>query len=181
MSEIKTTGPFGLWMGMLLDQLDAQPLENATGKYLLTSVPKPHSAFDTYIVQVGLNNGLAWIKEIGKDIATSVYGIELKSEFNNMKKKLDKVYGKSELTDILLHESIWDEPKDWMRGLINKQRILMFVWDVSKGSNLKNDVISISLIANASDSDNGYISIEYEFENSERCDEEIAALEDDVL
>ena len=180
MSEV-TSGPFGLYMGMSLNQLDAQPLENVLGKYILASVPKPHSAFDSYVVQVGNSSGLSWIKAIGNDIATSVYGIELKTAFDEMKVKLDRAYGEGELTDMLLHDSIWNEPKDWMQSLINRERILMSVWDSSKGARLKNNLTSIALGANASDTDNGFIFVEYQFANSDACDEELAAEEDAVL
>lgn len=180
MSEV-TSGPFGLYMGMKLNQLDAQPLENALGKYILKSVPKPHSSFGTYVVQVGNNSGLSWIKAIGKDIATSVYGIELITAFNQMRTKLDNTYAKGELTDVLLPESIWDEPKDWMASLIRKERILMCIWDASKGARLKNNLTSIALGANANDTDSGFLFLEYEFSNNDQCDKEIAAEEDSVL
>lgn len=181
MSENKIPGPFGLSMGMSLDELDAQPLEGSEGKYLLTSVPKQHPAFDTYAVQVGINSGLSWIKAIGKDLETSVYGIELQTAFEDMKKKLDKAYGKSKLTDIILHESIWDEPRDWMNALLNKERVLMATWEGSVESTIKGDLISVGLIATASDVNTGYIAIEYQFKNEEECNAEIAALEDDAL
>jgi len=180
MSEVKS-GPFGLYMGMLLNQLDTQPIENALGKYILATVPKPHPSFGTYVVQVGNSSGLSWIKAIGNDIATSVYGYELKTTFDEMRAKLDNAYGKGEIDDILLHESMWSEPKDWMQSFISRERILMSVWDASKGAKLKNNLTCISLFANANDTDNGFISIEYEFSNSDECDDEIADEEDAVL
>ena len=64
-------GPFGLNMGMSLKEIGGKPKKIANGKYEIVDIPKPHSAFESYIVQVSPKSGLCWIKAISKDIATS--------------------------------------------------------------------------------------------------------------
>lgn len=174
-------GPFGLDMGMTLKDIGGKPEKVANGKYKLTSVPKPHSAFESYIVQVAPKGGLCWIKAIGKDIQTSAYGIELKSAFNDMKGKLEKTYGKHNITDQLMPGSIWNEPNEFMMAMIKKERYLMAIWNADNGSTLGDNIKQIVLIASPSSRDTGYISIEYSFSNEEACEAELAAQEDGAL
>ena len=180
-SVAANAGPFGLEMGQSLTQIDNDAKQAAPNVYTTSEVPKPHSAFELYALKIGKKNGLCWVKAIGKDIGTSAYGIELKSEFNDMKSKLEKAYGKHETTDVLLPGSIWDEPDDFMMAMIKKERFLMAVWDREQGSSLKDNLESIALIASPGGRDEGYLSLEYSFSNKEVCDKEIAALEDGAL
>lgn len=174
-------GPFGLGMGMSLKDIGGSPRKIAPGKYELTDVPNPHSAFKKYIVQVAPKNGLCWIKAIGKDISTSAYGIELKSAFNDMKGKLEKSYGEHATTDLLMPGSIWKEPNEFMMGMIKKERFLMAIWNSTKSSRLTNNIKQIGLDAKPNGRDNGYITVEYSFTNEESCEAELSAKEDSTL
>jgi len=180
-SQSAFAGPFGLNMGMTIQQIDATAEQAAPGVYVTSKVPKSHSAFEKYALKVGPKSGLCWIKAIGKDVSTSSYGIELKSAFEEMQAKLTKAYGKGETTDILLPGSIWNEPKDWLMAMRQKERFLMAVWDESKGSTLNDDLTKIGLIVNPIGRNKGYLAIEYSFSNAEACGKEIAAKEDDAL
>lgn len=180
-SHIAMAGPFGLSMGMSIEQIDSKAKEVAPGKFVTKNVPKPHSAFEQYAVQVGKKNGLCWIKAIGKDISTSSYGIELRSAFEEMKGKLTKAYGKGETTDLLMPGSIWKEPNEFMMAMIKKERFLMAGWSTEKGSKLKGNIKQVGLIASPGGRSKGYLSVEYYFSNNEACDKEIAAQEDDAL
>lgn len=174
-------GPFGLEMGMSLQAIGGKPKKLNSGQYLLTNVPKPHLAFEKYIVEVAPKSGLCRIKAIGKDIPTSVFGLELTSSFRNMKDKLEKSYGKHETTDLLLSESIWNEPRDFMRGMIKKERFLYAIWSGEKNSTLTNNLKEIGLSAEALTENTGYLDIIYSFENAESCEAELAAQEEGSL
>ena len=140
-------GPFGLRMGMSLAELEAEAIEVAPAKYRVSTVPKPHSAFESYVLQIAPVNGLAWIKAIGHTIPTSVYGLELKAAFEAMEKKLSATYGKEKKTDILLQNSIWNEPRDWMQSLLNRERILIAEWSAAHGSSLPEGLSAVGLVA----------------------------------
>jgi len=177
-------GPFGLKMGMSVAEvkaIDPAMTELAPGKYKLTHVPKPHSAFESYIVQICPKVGLSWIKAIGKNVSTSSYGIELRATFDELSTKLDKSYGAGSTTDVLLPGSIWDEPDDFMMGLAKKERYLFRQWSQKTGAQLNSNLVAIGLVATALDNNTGYLSLEYAFATSEACDEEIESLEDDNL
>lgn len=98
-----------------------------------------------------------------------------------MEEKLKKSYGSSVLTDILMPDSIWNEPKDWMTSLLKKERLLSCVWNNDSGATLTDAIQSIHLIATASESDTGYISVEYALTSCAQSDAEINDLQDDVL
>ena len=174
-------GPFGLDMGTPIDQIDRDASQASPYVYTTTNVPNPHSAFELYAIKASPRNGLCWVKAIGKDISTSSYGVELKSAFNDMKAALENTYGPNDLTDILLPGSIWDEPNDFMMSLVQKERYLMAIWEEEHGSSLKDNIVSIGLIASPNGTSDGYISIEYSFSNKEACDSEINSMEDSVL
>jgi hypothetical protein len=177
-------GPFGLYMGMSLNDLTAagcgtKPV--APGKYLVDNVPKPHSLFEKYAVQIGPQSGLSWIKAIGKTIPTSVFGMELKSAFDSLETKLASTYGRFDRTDLLLPDSIWNEPRDWMQGLLNRERYLMSAWSKDKRSTLTDSLTSVAVACTAIDTDSGYLSVEYTFENEPAAEAEISRAEDDAL
>jgi hypothetical protein len=168
-------------MGMSLADVGGEPKEDAPGKYRLSTVPKPHSAFVVYCVQITPKCGLSWIKAIGRTIQTSCYGVELLTAFDSMEKKLAAAYGKYRRTDFLMPDSIWDSPREWMRSFLQKERVLGALWASEHGSTLGNSLKSVALLVEALDENSGYIGLEYLFENNDSSDAELAELEDGNL
>ena len=177
-----SSGPFGLWMGMRKDEFEGSLEEIAPFKYRASNVPKKHSKFEDYIVQIGPISGLAWIKGISGTVSTNPYGYGLKTAFEDMVEKLTRIYGKSEKTDFLTYDSIWNEPRDWMQGLASGERYLFAKWtkETNRG-NLPNELETVYLGATALDTYSGYIAIEYYFKNNEQATNEIDLMEDDAL
>lgn len=180
-SQLSYAGPFGLEMGMKVSQLPGKPKSLSGGFYELSTVPKPHSSFEIYVVKVAPSTGVCYIKGIGFDITTSSYGIQLKSAFEELRGKLNAAYGKSNLSDFLLTGSIWDKPNDWMMGLIKKERYLASQWGSEYGSNLPSDIKSITLMALPSGRSKGYLGLEYKGAKEDACDAELEAKEDEAL
>ena len=183
-SHTETTikkGPFGLEMGLKRDEYLGSLQEVKPGYYQAAEVPKPHSSFEFHILEFGPSSGLSWIKAIGKTIETNDFGTPIESAFEEMKTKLVKTYGASENISYLMEGSIWSEPRDWMQGLLNGDRVLASRWEAHSHKQLPNHLSSIFLLAGATDTSSGYIAIEYAFENHAAAAEEIAALEDDAL
>ena len=165
--------PFGLRMGMTLAQMGGNPKNVAPGFYTLTSVPEPHSAFESYSIQVGPQTGLCWVKGIGRTLTTSVYGIELKHEFESMKKSLREIYGEPKVFDLLLPRSIWNEPRDWMMSVVKKERILAATWDEKSKASLPMNIKYVALGVSALNTNRGYIVLEFAFTNESKCEAEI--------
>jgi hypothetical protein len=177
-------GPFGLDMGMSLDQI-----KNKTGKnpelvqddLYKVEPPNKNEMFETYVVQVSQKYGIVWIKAIGKDITTNGHGIQLKSAFDNLIASIEKTYGKYKKTDFLVRGSIWNEPEDFMMGLVKKDRYLMAGWDKDSGSTLPKEISSIGVMVSASSSSKGYIALEYYSPNEKLAADEKKAKQDSVF
>jgi hypothetical protein len=150
-------------------------------KFIMSEVPKPHSAFELYVAEITPNYGLSWIKAIGKNIATNPFGGDVKTNFENIKLKFEAIYGKHERIDFLMSGSIWNEPRDWMQALESNERILMTIWDSKNGSTMKDSLVSVALLAAARDTNTGFLSAEYEFNNHAAAEKYIDSLEDDAL
>lgn len=175
------TGPFGLEMGMSLKEIDANAKQVAPGKYVTTKVPKPHSAFDRYVVQVGKKNGLSWIKGIGKNISTNGYGLAPLNAFDIMDEKLTNQYKTGEKTNFIVSGGIWSEPQYFMMSLLKNERFFMKIWKTEHGSELKNNIKKVGLLIIPQSQSVGHLALEYYFSNGDACNKEIAALEDGAL
>jgi len=165
-------------MGMTLAQVGAPSQELSSGKYRFDVLPRPHSAFEYYILQITSRFGLSWVKAVGSSIRTSAYGYELVSAYDAMEKRLAASYGPSERIDFLMAGSIWDEPRDWMQAVASQERVLMTMWKGTSGATLRDSLASVALVIGAPDADEGYIAVEYAFENSDAADAALEAAED---
>ena len=164
-----------------LDKLGIRSQAISPGKYRLDAVPKPHSAFEGYVVQIAPRAGLSWIKGIGTTIESSVFGLELKGAFDALESKLASTYGRFNRTDMLLPDSIWNEPREWMQSLLNRERYLLTGWSREHGSSLPDSLQSVGLVCTAIDTESGFLGLEYSFENEPLAEAEISAAEDDAL
>lgn len=170
-------GPFGLRMGMTLEEVGSNPEQVRNGLYKYSTVPQPHSGFEAYILKFAPSTGLCWIKAVGVNIQDSAYGTALRSGFSSLKEQLSRVYGQPRDMDFLMPGSIWDEPRDYMMALLRQERVLGAIWELDGERNLQ----QVGLIASALRRDVGYLSLEYSFTNKDACDEELKALESQVF
>ncbi|MYD85730.1 MAG: hypothetical protein F4Y14_05840 [Acidobacteria bacterium] len=173
-------GPFGLAMGTPKDRFELESSETP-GMFFLKDVPKPHSAFDLYILQFGPESGLCLVKGVGKDVSTNSFGTQLRSAFDDLRERLETAYGSHETIDFVRSGSLWDEPQYFMMGLLKQERLLAARWEQKQGSALKNNLETVLLMAKAASQDNGYLILEYYFENYDACTEELTRAEDDAL
>jgi hypothetical protein len=178
---MEQSGPFGLWMGMKLDDLAAPATALGSSKFRVDTVPKPHPAFQYWIVRVTPRQGLSWIKAIGKPIATNTAGHQLIAAFDDLERRLSKTYGNGQRTGHLLPDSIWSDPGDWMAGLLDQDRTLMTIWSPEHGSRLPDPLTMVGLLAEAEDTTTGWLGVEYYFENEDEAAEAATAAEDEVL
>lgn len=171
-------GPFGLKMGLSEAELLAALPDLKTVRpnfFSTTTPPKAHDAFESYSLITSAPTGLCKIAAVGKDISTSGFGDELKSAHMSMKDALTEKYGKpTDHFDFLKHGSIWTERKYWVMGMLKKDRTLMTAWQQKtaknpKGVELPNNIMTIVIESEATQTDTGYISVRYEFSNLNEC------------
>jgi hypothetical protein len=157
-------GPFGLDIGMSLDQIKQKtgndPIFMSDDIYRVTP-PNTNDLFESYAVRVHPKYGLYYITAIGKDINTTGYGFEVKQTFDDLVASIEKSYGKYKKYDFLQAKSIWDEPNDFMMGLVQNERHLSAFWDQEEGSTLPKDISSIAVTARGVSSSKGYIVLQY--------------------
>lgn len=176
------TEVFGLRMGMTVDEIEVEEQLSAD-TYLLSSVPKPHSAFDSYIATISDIYGLVCITAFSNTIKTPPDGSSLMREYFNMRDKLERKYGYFDEIDELNEHSIWDEEGDFMSALECEDRDLFSVW---KYDSLKNNpqaktLSAIVLIAKSYENLDGYLNLTYRFLNFEKFYEDKVEAEDECL
>jgi len=165
--------PFGLKQGMSVEQLGGQAADVGGGMYKLTSVPLPHPDLEFYVAQVSPRSGLCYIKGVGKPVRTSEYGTELRRRFENMRDEMSAAYGRYRSVDMLLSDSMWEGPRDWMAGLAERERLLFAHWNEETRATLRPHLTSVFIGASAKNSESGYVVVEYYFDNEPGCQQEI--------
>jgi hypothetical protein len=163
-------GPFGFHRGMTKEEVVrlvgagavmANRNDDDNDMLRLRSAPKPYESFEEYDLKFS-PTGLVKVFAVGKDIRTSSYGSEVRESFTQIQEALTQTYGKPSNTfDHLRYGSIWNEPRDWMMGLLKKERTLDYFWMTGP---YPNGITSIELEANALSSEKAYIVLSYEFE-----------------
>lgn len=172
--------PFGLTKGLSVSQVGGKAVGSG-GMYRLTSVPKPHPAFESYLAQIAPKTGLCFLKGVGKTIQTNVFGSTLRIEYTKLRDQVSQTYGKYKESDSVLPGSIWTDPEDFMMGLLKKDRVLASQWDMTTGSTLKRSLKTILVGVQAQSQESGWIFIEYYFDNEPACQKEIDAATASVL
>ncbi|HEV7571085.1 MAG TPA: hypothetical protein VGQ21_06265 [Thermoanaerobaculia bacterium] len=173
--------PFGIRMGASKQNVGKIDKEVAPFMFRLTTVPKPHTAFESYIVQITPKAGVCFVKAIGRNVRTSAYGSELRSEFDKIREQLEGVYGKPKIFDFLRDGSIWSEPREWMMSLYQKERLLGARWSEEDGLITKYGINKVFLGSSAASTSEGYIVVEYYFSNTDLCESEVKEAQKSVF
>lgn len=180
MSDKKDAKPFGFASGTLLEDIDCDFKELANCIYTTSTPPSKHGKFEEYIFKVAPVSGLYWVKALGKTISTDSTGFLLQQELDSMQARLNKVYGDSESISFSTHGTIWNEPQDFMMGLLSNEIFYAASWN-AENCNLPGNLKSIYLGLSAIDRDSGYMVLEYSFTNEDDGEEEVQNSEDGVL
>lgn len=173
---------FGLKMGMTVNELEIEK-QFSEDAYLLFVVPKPHSAFESYLVTISDIYGLVCITALSHTKNSPPDGSALRHEYFSMRNKLERKYGLFIEIDELNEYSIWDEESDFMRSLECSDRDLFAFWDIEtlKGNPDAKTLSCVYLSAKSDEDLNGYLSLTYRFMNYDKYFEEKAEAEDENL
>lgn len=166
-------GPLGLSKGMTLEELKKQgPFVSGNQPfiYIAKTIATGHPDFVLYIALLTPGQGLCKIQAVSKDVDTSSFGSELQEKHRDLVGVLSKKYGApTNEFNALKAGSIWNEPKDWMMGLLRKERNLDAFWSKSDKNNLSDSLEAVSLNAEASSNGKGKIKLRYDFDNVDAC------------
>jgi hypothetical protein len=168
-SSAYAQGPFGFEKGMtreevikLVGQSAIAPRGQTQNPYnlILNTAPKPHSAFEKYILTFSPKEGLLKIQAIGKDIDSDSSGTEVKTAYNDIVDGLNKKYGPPTQQFDNLTGQLFNEPNQWMMSILDKDRSVASFWNLSPPLNNVKDIMSD---VNVSHTNKGYIVVRFEF------------------
>lgn len=165
-------GPFGLDKGMSLEEVRRHGnfiAERDSFWYRTTSIRHGHDNFEGYSALIVPGFGLCKVLGIGKDINSNAFGDQVRATFQDLAAALTQKYGPpTNQYDFVKAGSIWNDPNDFMMGLVKEERVLSAYW-IGKGSSLPDRLQAISITARANTSSKGYVNISYEFDNANAC------------
>ncbi len=136
-------GAFGLKFGMTFAEVEA-----VLGRDVLDADRKEDDELRAYRWSVGDNGGkkgwqVARVYIHPSDglfqfmcvnvVKTDGWGTELKITYKDALNALNETYGKGDEIDRLAPGSLWDEPRDYMMGLLEGERILGAKWVFADG------------------------------------------------
>jgi hypothetical protein len=161
-------GPFGFEKGMTAEQLTKllgqntlKPIPGNPGAWKATTAPKPHPAFEEYLLIISPKDGLLKVVAVGKDIQTGDSGAELQSAYADIVAGVTGKYGQPrDKLDGCNGGTGCDTSQMWMLSLLEKNRYLMTTWSPNTISN----VHTIGVEAVALKLNEGYVSCAFEFD-----------------
>lgn len=167
-------GPFGVAMGQTGDELVFDK-DIGDGYYVLHSVPRPHSHFETYMVMHHKSTGLCLFQAVGIDVPSGADGAALKEEYELIAGLVSRAYGNYDHYEHLADGSSLDGDDDYMAAMAQGEMSLQASWDEESKANLKNDITEILLWGKATDAETGYVLLQYRFANWAECADRIEA------
>ena len=147
--------------------------DNGNYWYTTEELPKGNSKLTKYDLLITPKAGLCRIISHTDIMYSNSFGDQLKSEFEFFEKALTKKYGDNKKYDFVKKDSIWNDTKYWMMGLLKKERYYEAFWTNDVGSNLPlNNIKNISVSTYVTSTEKGYIALNYEFLNINECSDE---------
>ena len=138
--------------------------------YVCTTAPKPHSKFEMYGLFYSEGIELCRVSAVGNTIENDSYGDKARSIADNIVKQIAKKYGpETHKFDFLRAGSIWNEPSDWMMGILRDERSYVYVWLKEDGYKPVGSDESILLEIEGLSSRSGYIRVAFELSSMPRC------------
>lgn len=173
---------FGFKAGMTKDQIVAilggKALIKVDGDiFVFSTAPTPHPEFEEYMCVISSERGLLKVLATTKSIETNDFGETLKGKFLEIQAGVSKAYGQGKSFDFLEEGSIWNDPRDWMMGLLKQERTLSTYW---KPDASQDHITIVALKAVALSREKGYVSLGYEFEGWEQYVEKKKQKQDTV-
>lgn len=170
-------GPFGVAMGQKGDELVFDD-DAGDGYYVLRSVPRPHSHFESYIVMYHEGTGVCLFRAVGIDVATGADGTALKAEYELIAGLVSRAYGNYDHYEHLADGSSLDGDDNYMKAMAHGEMLLQASWDEESKAELKNDITEVLLWGKATDAETGYVLLQYRFANWAECADSIEAEND---
>ena len=170
---------FGLTLGQTLPD-DAKP-NTSNGQYTVTP-PKTHSLFDFYNVYFHQDYGICRIIAYGKDNEDDKYGTDAKSQYNRIKRSLNKKYKSNETLketneyEFLKTNALYKDDDDFAISIEKEDRYHETHWNFKDS-----DLETISLRINSISYQETYIVLNYYASFETDCMDKIRSVDEDAL
>lgn len=123
---VEVSAPFGIRMHTAVSELGG--CESIGEGVFVVDPPRPHPALTGYVVRATARLGVVWIKGLGDEIDFDAYGNASRSRCDELVSQLSLRYGPGEHADFLMHDSIWNEDRDWQTGVAQGERVYSTEW-----------------------------------------------------
>lgn len=179
-SSMVNAGGFGVEFGQSPEKYGCADMAGHPGHFDCTP-PKPHSAFESYLVKASDEHGICWVKGIGKDISDNGYGTSTKNKYVELRELLIKAYGEpSAKLENLIPGSIWDDGNEFLMSLRQKERYHISQWEDLQISS-KPQLNDIFLSIKATSGSTGYVNLEYYSKAYDSCNNAVKEIGSDSL
>ncbi len=170
LSSVADAQSFGVEMGAPISRYAGQITSTGNPYYFRVKVPQPNREFESYIAVATPETGICKVSAIGRDHANDDYGTDVQQAFSGLKAALARRYGSSKDFDYLKSGAIWDAPREWIWSIYKDERVVASYWDHEERSAMPSGVQAISLkIKSVNPSKGAYVTLNYEFDNFDRC------------
>ncbi|ABL65255.1 hypothetical protein [Chlorobium phaeobacteroides] len=175
---LEKEGPFGLYMGMNISDVDGEMIEDTgAGACFYSSLSKGHSAFNDYMLLFSKSRGLYRIFANGRSINSDFSGVGFRACFDKMMTSLTVIYG-----DCFFLDSFKGEyPGNWMELMCDHELHYTVAWEKRFDSCLKHSIRKIMLVSDIESYNSGKYSLIYSFENDNEADSEMQNTDNDIL
>lgn len=150
---------FGIKMG---EPMSKYPTYNLDGVDTVRP-PLPHKEFKYYFTHGTKQTGICKVIVATPPITTSEFGSNIKIKYSEFKSILASKYPLDNKDyEYLTPGSIWNEPRDFMMGLLKKDRYHSAAFNNSKGTKV---ILGVTPLGRTS----AFLKLSYEFKNFDEC------------
>ena len=166
-------GPFGFQKGMTRQQviqlvgsgaIKPRDSDSPPELMVLTTAPKPHSAYHDYALYFSPTMGLLKVAAQGDIMHSDDYGIEIQRAFEETVKGVSSRYGPPTSTfNNCTGDDFYCKEQNWTYALYRKNRTLSSYWMPDEGYKQIGEVTTINVEAVPVSTNGAFISVAFEF------------------
>ena len=176
-AALVAAGPFGLEMGMTLDEVrqacgGRQPVSYGGDLYMIEP-EAVHPAFCVYMVRVSESVGLYLVLASSEKTVSVMTGEIVREHFVALKDALCQSYGDCRVIDELAAGSAFQKESEWMVALAAGERKLQALWNRGVPSSLPDNMRQIVLAVSSVSSFEARLSVSYTFANFDDAMKEV--------
>jgi hypothetical protein len=134
-------------------------------------VPKPDPRIEAYVVHATEKTGICYVKGISHTQRDDSAGLHTMALVDALAAEFAEQYSKDYASSkILVSQSLWYEPADWMKSIAHGERFYSYSWQATAGQPYADNVDAISVGAKSRGGTAGYAVVEFYYANNTACE-----------